>query len=375
MMAIARIFMLLFTPGPTPVPESVRQAMATPTLHHRTPEFEAIFKEAREKLMKLFGMDECVMLASTGTGAMQACVLNLCKTKALTINAGKFGERFGQIVKSAGKELVELKYEWNTPASLEDVKEALAQNADIDALFIQVSESAGGLRHPVEEIAAYVKSVNKDIMVVADGITAVGVERIDTTNIDALVAGSQKALMLPPGLAMIGLSNAAVENIGSGVDYYFNLATEIKKQQQNTTAWTAATTLIIGLNAILDEIEAEGMDALYDKTIARAAATQAALEAIGFSMYPQTPALSMSTVYSEDAEPIRKLLKTKYGVNMAGGQDHLKGNLFRINQMGLIPVYESAWVVNAIELALEELGKRPFDGTANKIFNEIYYKA
>lgn len=367
--------MLLFTPGPTPVPESVRQAMATPTLHHRTPEFEAIFKEAREKLMKLFGMDECVMLASTGTGAMQACVLNLCKTKALTVNAGKFGERFGKIVKAAGKELVELKYEWNTPASLEDVKEALAQNADIDALFVQVSESAGGLRHPVEEIAAYVKSVNKEIMVIADGITAVGVERIDTTNIDALVSGSQKALMLPPGLAMIGLSSAAVEKIGDGVDYYFNLASEIKKQQQNTTAYTAATTLIIGLNAILDEIVAEGIDTLYDNTIARAAATQTALEAIGFSMYPQTPALSMSTVYSEDAEPIRKLLKTKYGVNIAGGQDHLKGNLFRINQMGLIPVHESAWVVNAIEMALDELGKRPFDGTANKIFNEIYYKA
>jgi len=367
--------MLLFTPGPTPVPESVRQAMATPTLHHRTPEFEAIFKEAREKLMKLFGMDECVMLASTGTGAMQACVLNLCKTKALTVNAGKFGERFGKIVKTAGKELVELKYEWNTPVSLEDVKKALQENNDIDALFVQVSESAGGLRHPVEEIAAYVKSVNKDIMVVADGITAVGVERIDTTHIDALVAGSQKALMLPPGLAMIGLSAEAVEKMGEGADYYFNLASEVKKQQKNTTAYTAVTTLIIGLNAILDEIAVEGLDALYDNTIARAAATQGALEAIGFSMYPKTPALSMSTVYSEDAEPIRKLLKTKYGVNIAGGQDHLKGNLFRINQMGLIPVYESAWVVNAIEMALDELGKRTFDGTANRTFNKIYYKA
>lgn len=366
--------MLLFTPGPTPVPESVRQAMATPTLHHRTPEFEAIFKEAREKLMKLFGMDECVMLASTGTGAMQACVLNLCSTKALTVNAGKFGERFGKIVKTAGKELVELKYAWNTPVNLDDVKKALTEHTDIDALFVQVSESAGGLRHPVEEIARYVKSVNKDIMVVADGITAVGVERIDTTHIDALVAGSQKALMLPPGLAMIGLSNGAVEKIGSGEDYYFNLASEIKKQQQNTTAYTAATTLIIGLNAILDEIEVEGMDMLYANTISRAAATQAALEGIGFSMYPQTPALSMSTVYSEDAEPIRKLLKTKYAVSIAGGQDHLKGNLFRINQMGLIPVYESAWIVNAIELALDELGKRTFDGTANRIFNEVYYK-
>jgi aspartate aminotransferase-like enzyme len=348
--------------------------MATPTLHHRTPEFEAIFKEARERLLKLFGMDECVMLASSGTGAMQACVLNLCKTKALTINAGKFGERFSKIVTAMGKELVELKYEWNTPASLEDVKKALEENADIDTLFIQVSESAGGLRHPVEEIASYVKSVNPDIMVVADGITAVGVEKIDTTNIDALVAGSQKALMLPPGLAMIGLSSDAVERIGSGVDYYFNLASEIKKQQQNTTAYTAPTTLIIGLNAIFDAIDKEGLETLYVKTIARAKATQSALESIGLKIYPSTPALSMATVIDEDAEPIRKLLKTKYAVNMAGGQDHLKGKIFRINQMGLIPVNESVWVVNAVEMALSELGRRPFDGTASKTFNEVYFK-
>ncbi len=371
---LSRKMMLLFTPGPTPVPESVRQAMATPTLHHRTPEFEEIFKEARERLLKLFGMDECVMLASSGTGAMQACVLNLCKNKALTVNAGKFGERFGKIVTAMGKELVELKYEWNTPASLDDVKEALAQNSDIDALFIQVSESAGGLRHPVEEIAAYVKSIDSDIMVVADGITAVGVEKIDTTNIDALVAGSQKALMLPPGLAMIGLSSAAVERIGEGVDYYFNLASEIKKQQQNTTAYTAPTTLIIGLNAIFDEIDKEGLDTLYKNTAKRAEATQAALEAIGLTIYPRTPAKSMSTVIDADAEAIRKLLKTKYKVNMAGGQDHLKGKIFRINQMGLIAVHESVWVVNAIEMALAELGRRDFDGTASKTFNEVYFK-
>lgn len=365
--------MLLFTPGPTPVPESVRQAMATQTLHHRTPEFEAIFKEARERLLHLFGMEECVMLASSGTGAMQSCVLNLCKRKALTINAGKFGERFGKIVTAMGKELVELKYEWNTSAKLDDIKEALEENSDIDALFIQISESAGGLRHPVEEIASYVKSVNPNIIVVADGITAVGVERIDTTHIDALVAGSQKAFMLPPGLAMIGLSSLAVDRIGDGVDYYFNLASEIKKQRQNTTAYTAPTTLIIGLNAIFDEIEKKGIDTLYKETKARGKATQSALESIGLTIYPETPALSMSTILDNDAEPIRKLLKTKYGVNIAGGQDHLKGKIFRINQMGLISVHESAWVVNAIEMALSDLGRREFDGIANRTFNSVYF--
>jgi len=120
--------------------------------------------------------------------------------------------------------------------------------------------------------------------------------------------------------------------------------------------------------------EEEGIDTLYENTKARAKATQKALEAIGFSMYPKAPALSMTTVFDEDAEPIRKLLKSKYGVNIAGGQDHLKGKLFRINQMGLIPVYESAWVVNAIEMTLADLGRRAFDGTANKVFNENYFK-
>ncbi|MBN2825371.1 MAG: alanine--glyoxylate aminotransferase family protein [Campylobacterales bacterium] len=367
--------MLLFTPGPTPVLESVRQAMATATLHHRTPEFEAIFKEARENLIRMFNMPEAVMFASSGTGAMQSAFLHLCKSKALTINSGKFGERFGKIADAFNIPKVELKYEWDTPASLDDVKEALEANPDIDAIFIQISESAGGLRHPVEAIAALAKEFNPDIMIVADGITAVGVEPIDTTHIDALITGSQKALMLPPGLAMIGLSNSAIAKIGEGVDYYFNLALELKKQRENTTAYTAATTLIIGLNAMFNEIEkAGGFEVLYSDTARRAKATLAALNAIGLQSYPVVPALSMTTVMDENAEAIRKLLKNKYGVNMAGGQDHLKGKIFRINQMGLIPVYESAWVVNAIEMALDELGKRAYDGLANRVFNEIYYK-
>ena len=211
-------------------------------------------------------------------------------------------------------------------------------------------------------------------MVVADGITAVGVEKIDITHIDALITGSQKAFMLPPALAMIGLSKEAVTKIDKGEDYYFNLASEIKKQQQNTTAYTAPTTLIIGLNAMFEAIEEEGLESLYINTKKRALATQNALEAIGFTMYPKTPALAMSTVFDKDAEPIRKLLKTKYGVNIAGGQDHVKGKLFRINQMGLIPVNESAWVVNAIELALGDIGRRDFDGSASRVFNETYFK-
>ena len=367
--------MLLFTPGPTPVPESVRLAMATPTLHHRTPEFEAIFKETRELLFNLFQTDEVIMLASSGTGAMEAAVTNLCHDTLLSVNSGKFGERFGKIALATGLKNVEIKHEWDTAASVEEVVAAVKANPNIDALAIQVSESAGGLRHPVEEIASAVKAINPKIMVIADGITAVGVEPIDVSNIDCLIAGSQKALMLPPGLSILGLSHAAIEKTGEGKGYYLNLASEIKKQKQNTTAYTAATTLIIGLRAVLQEIEAEGgIDRLYADTALRAEATGKALKALGLHIYPGTAAPSMSTIDDENAKEIRDLLKSDFGVNVAGGQDHLKGKIFRINQMGLIAPYEMVAAVNAVELALAKLGRRDFDGTASRVFNETYFK-
>lgn len=368
---------MLLTPGPTPVPEFVRKAMADVTIHHRTPEFEAIFAQTRELLFELYEMDEVVMLASSGSGAMEACVTNLTHKKALTINSGKFGERFGKICKAFDIEYTEIKNEWNTPVSVEAVVEVVKNDKDIDAIFIQLCESAGGLRHPVEQLAKEVKKINKNITIVADGITAVGVEKIDTTNLDAVITGSQKALMLPPGLAVIGFSNDAVEKIEKkSRGFYFNLATEIKKQKTNTTAWTAATTLIIGLKEILTYIKQNiGFDKLFEDTSKRADATKEALTAIGLEIYPNVPANAMTAIFSEHSNEIRKILKTKYNVNIAGGQDHLKGKIFRINHMGLVEDFEATWVVNAIELALDELGVRTFDGTASKVFSSKMFKA
>jgi aspartate aminotransferase-like enzyme len=365
---------MLLTPGPTPVPEFVRTAMSDLTLHHRTPEFEAIFAKTRNLLLELFDMPECVMLASSGTGAMEACITNLTHSKALTINAGKFGERFGKICDAHNINSTELKYDWNTPASTGDILNAIKKDDTIDAVFIQVCESAGGLRHPVEQIAWEVKQHNPNIMIVADGITAVGVEKIDTTNIDALITGSQKALMLPPGLSMIGFSEDAVAKIEKKpAGYYFNLLSEIKKQKQNTTAYTAATTLIIGLGAILEKLKEDGFNHLYYRTAVRADATRKALKAIGLEVYPATPANAMTTIYSENSNALRKILKDKYNVNIAGGQDHLKGKIFRINHMGLVEDFEAAWVVNAIEKAMDDLGIRVFNGIANKTFMEGYF--
>ncbi|NPA87746.1 MAG: alanine--glyoxylate aminotransferase family protein [Epsilonproteobacteria bacterium] len=361
--------MILATPGPVEIPLFVRETFLKETIHHRTPEFKEILLEALERFKKITHLPNAVFLSSSGTGAMEAAVINSVKKKALTINAGKFGERWGKICEAHGIEFKEIKYDWDTPASVDEVIAAIEEDKDIDTFFIQISESAGGLRHPVEEIAAEIKLINPDIIVVADGITALGVEDIDTSNIDIVIGGSQKAFMLPPGLAMLGLSDKAVERIGKGRGFYFNLANEIKKQKEGTTAFTPATSLIIALNEVMKKLEEIGLDKHYETTAKRHKAIIAAIEAIGLSIFPQVPALSMAAVYFEKAEELRKILKTKYEVNVAGGQDFMKGKLFRINNMGLIEDYKMEHILNSIELALDELGIRKYDATAVKVYS------
>jgi len=361
--------MILATPGPVEIPLFVRETFLKETIHHRTPEFKAILIEALDRFKRITHLPEAVFLTSSGTGAMEAAVINTVKKKALTINAGKFGERWGKICEAFNIPYKELKYDWDTPASVDEVIAAVESDEDIDTVFIQISESAGGLRHPVEEIAAELELIRDDIIVVADGITALGVEDIDTSNIDIVIGGSQKAFMLPPGLAMMGLSEAAVERIGKGRGFYFNLANEIKKQREGTTAFTPATNHIIALNEVMKKLEEIGLDKHYENTAKRHKAMIAAIEAIGLSIFPQVPALSMAAVYFEKAEELRKILKTKYEVNVAGGQDFMKGKLFRINNMGLIEDYKMEHILNSVELALDELGIRKYDATAVKVYS------
>jgi aspartate aminotransferase-like enzyme len=360
--------MILATPGPVEIPYFVRETFLKETIHHRTPEFKAILLDTLERFKSVTHLPEALFLTSSGSGAMEAAVINIVKKKALTINAGKFGERWGKICAAFDIPFREIKYDWDTPASVDDIVAAIEEDNEIDSIFIQISESAGGLRHPVEEIAAEVKLINPDIIIVADAITAMGVEDIDTTNIDVLVGGSQKAFMLPPGLAMLGLSKNAVERIGKGEGFYFNLANEIKKQREGSTSFTPATSLIIALNEVLKKLEEIGFDKHYENTAKRHAALLASIEAIGLSIFPQEPAKSMAAVYSEKAEEIRKILKEKYKINVAGGQDFMKGKLFRINNMGIIEENKMQYIVNSLELALDELGIRKYDGSAVRVY-------
>jgi aspartate aminotransferase-like enzyme len=361
--------MILLTPGPTAVPENVRVAMSGETLHHRTKEFEKIFGDTRELLKKLFNMPEALMLASTGTGAMEACMLNLTHKKALTVNGGKFGERFGKIAKAFNIPYTELVVPWGESIDVQTVVDAIKNDSEIDAFFVQISESSTGARHPAEEIAKELKKIRPEIMIVCDGITAVGVEPIDTMHIDALITGSQKALMLPPAMAMIGLSDAAVVKIESKpAGFYFNLATELKNQRKNTTAWTAPTTITQGLLKVLTDLFEYGIENKYADVKNLALSTRAALEAIGLKQFPKNPALSMSTYCFDGANNLRKILQNEFKVNIAGGQDALNDKIFRINHMGYVEFYHAAWAVEAVEIAMEKMGVRTFDGSASKNF-------
>ena len=366
--------MILATPGPVEIPLFVRETFLGETIHHRTPEFKAILLETLDRFKNITHLPYNVFLSSSGSGAMEAAVINTVKNKALTINAGKFGERWGKICAAHNIDFKEIKYDWDKPAQIDDIIAAIKEDSSIDTLFIQISESAGGLRHPVEDIAAEVKLVNEDIIIVADGITALGVEDIDTSNIDIVIGGSQKAFMLPPGLSMLGVSEKALKRIGKGKGFYFNLANEIKKQSEGSTSFTPATSHIIALNEVLKKLESIGLKNHYENTKKRHNALLHSLEELGLSIFPENPALSMAAVYFEKAEELRSILK-KYEVNVAGGQDHLKGKLFRINNMGIIEDYKMAHIINAVELALDELGIRKYDASGVRVYSEEKIKS
>jgi aspartate aminotransferase-like enzyme len=256
----------LLAPGPTPVPESVLLAMAQPIFHHRTPQFEALFAETSQGLQKLFKTTQDVlMLASSGSGAMEAAVTNTTSPgdRVLVVNGGKFGERWGKIAAAYGLAVTELEVEWGTAVDPAAIQRALKEHPETKLVLMQGSETSTTALHPVAEVAKITREA--DTLLVVDGITAVGVLDVpmDAWGIDVLLTGSQKALMLPPGLAFIALSDRAWRAVAAAKSprFYFDLKRERDNQQKHTTAWTPAISLIFGLHESLRLMFAEGLDA------------------------------------------------------------------------------------------------------------------
>ena len=371
----------VFTPGPVAVPSEVLLEMAKPIIHHRTKEFEAIFAEVREGLKYIFDTkEEVFVLAASGTGAMEAAVVNTLSggDKVLVINGGKFGERWGKIARAYGLDVVEMKVEWGYSADPAEVEKALDADPSIKAVLFQASETSTGVLHPTKEIAAITRKRDGVISIV-DGITGVGVFPLefDEWGIDVLVGGSQKAFMLPPGLSFIALSKKAWKFYESSnlPKFYFDLKPALKNAENNTTPYTPAVTLIIGLAAVLRRFRAEGRDAMQKRHEKLAFAMREAMKAIGLDPYVKSvPSPALTTIVAPPeigSGPVIKALASEFGITVANGQDQAKGVIFRISHIGDIDVTDTITAVAAIESVLNGLGYKFDFGAATKKASEI----
>ena len=354
----------LLSPGPTPVPNEVSLAMSETMIHHRTPQFNKVFEEARQGLKKLFGTkNDVLMLASSGTGAMEASIANLFSPgdKVLVVNGGKFGERWLNISNAYGLNPIDLKVEWGKAVRVEEIEKQLKAHPDLQGVMVQASETSTTALHPVKEIAKLTK--NGPLFIV-DGVTAVGVLSIpvDEWGIDVLVTGSQKALMLPPGLGFIALSDRAWEKSKKArlPRFYFDLNLERKNQQKGSGAFTPAVSLIFGVRASLDMIEREGLSRVYARHARMSRATRAAAVALGLKLLaPDDPSPAATGIFLPqgiDADRVLEYLRDRMNVVLAEGQDQLKGKVIRIAHVGFMGAFDVITAIAALEMALRKFG-------------------
>ncbi len=358
----------MLAPGPTPVPDRVLLAMAQPMIHHRTPQFSAIFAEVKEDLKYLFQTKQDVLiLAASGTGAMEGSVTNLFSPgdEVIVINGGKFGERWGKISESYGLKAHWLNVEWGKAVDPKDVKKILDANPKIKGIMVQASETSTAVAHPVKELAQFTKN-RQDCLLIVDGITAVGVFPVpmDELGIDVLVSGSQKAFMLPPGLAFAALSEKAWKFMETAKcpRFYFDFKKERKNLKDNTTAYTPAASLIIGLREALRMIKEEGLENVFARHNRLARATRAAVKAMNLKpLAPDSPSDATTGVYvpeGVDGGKLVKYLRDEMGITLAGGQDHLKGKILRIAHLGYIDTFDIIVAISSIEMALRKFGHK-----------------
>lgn len=355
----------LYAPGPTPVPEEALTEMAKPILHHRTPAFEAVIEEVRDLLKWLYKTKEEVLLfSSSGSGAMEASLINCMSKgdKALVVDGGKFGERWWKIAKAYGLDYEVIKVEWGQAVD-PSIIEAKLKEDDYRVVCVQASETSTGVSHPIKEIADIVKKHDQTLLLV-DGITAVGVMDlpVDDWGIDVLVAGSQKAFSLPPGLAFASVSQKAWAFVEKSdiPKFYFNFVKERDSILKNTTAWTPAVSLIMGLRVVLRRMKEEGHEAMYERHHKMGLAVREAAKACGLELFaPEAPSSAITAIWGPDREnggAIVKYLRDKLNMTIAGGQEHAKGKIFRIGHLGYYDAMDMITVWSAIEMALTDVG-------------------
>ncbi len=355
----------LMAPGPTPVPSNVLLAMAQPMIHHRTPEYEALFVEVRAGLKKLFQTaQDVVPFTCSGTGALEAAVVNTLSAgdRVAVVQAGKFGERWVEIARAYGLDVLELASPFGGTVSPARVEEALAKYPGIKAVLTQHSESSTGVLHDVRGYAAVTAKHPAILIVDAVSSLAIADLQMDAWGVDVVVAGSQKGLMLPPGLAFCALSDKAWAKTKTSTlpKYYFNITDERKFVAKNEAHFTPAVSIVVGLREVLRMIESEGLANVFRRHDRLARATRAGVEALGLEVFAKaTPSPALTPVVSPrgiDSETIVAAYSQAHNITIAGGQGEMKGKLFRLGHMGYADEFDVIVALAALEQVLAALG-------------------
>lgn len=355
----------LFTPGPTPVPETVMLKMAEPIIHHRNPEFAEVLTRVHQNLQYLFQTQQpVVVLTSSGTGGVESTFVSLFSPgdTIITLNGGKFGERWVKMPKAYGLTVVEVKIEWGKAPSAAQVAEVLKAHPEAKAVYIVHSETSTGTATDVKTLAKVIHE-NSNALVCVDGITAVGAHemRFDEWGIDVCVTGSQKGLMIPPGLAFVALSKRAIEKMESSTlpKFYFDLRKAVKSWQANDTPWTPAVSLVIGVDAALQMLKAEGIENIWKRHERLANAIRCGVTALGLKLFSDSASYAVTPVWLPEGvewKAFNKILKSKYGITIAGGQDDFTGKIFRISHLGYYDEFDMVTMMTALEMTLKECG-------------------
>jgi aspartate aminotransferase-like enzyme len=355
----------LMAPGPTPVPSNVLLAMAQPMIHHRTPEYEALFTEVRAGLQRLFQTSQDVVpFTCSGTGALEAAVVSTLSAgdTVAVVRAGKFGERWVEIARAYGVNVIELSAPFGETVAPARVEEVLAKTPDVKAVLTQHSESSTGVLHDVRAYAAITKRFRA--ILVVDAVSSLGIAELpmDAWGVDVIVAGSQKGLLLPPGLAFCALSEKAwaATRTSTLPKYYFDVAKERQANAKNDVRFTPAVSIVVGLREVLRMLEAEGWDNVFRRHERLARATRAGVEALGLQMFAKaTPSPALTAVVSPrgiDSEKIVAAFSQTHNITIAGGQGEMKGTLFRLGHMGYAAEFDVIIALAALEQVLADLG-------------------
>ncbi len=371
----------LLTPGPTPLYPPALHAMMGSDIHHRTEDFRQLYRRVLADLKEVFGTsNDVLVLVASGTGAMEAAVSNFFSPAdpVIVCSAGKFGERWVEITRAFGLDVTVLEADYGDVVSPDRVAEALARRPGVRGVFVQASETSTGAAHDVRAMGEAVS--RSGAIFVVDAITGLGTMPLDIDGwgLDVVIGGSQKAFMIPPGLAFLSVSPKAWARAGSATlpRYYFDLSKEKKSAEKGESSWTPSTTLLLALAEALAYIRSVGMDKLIENAQALARATRAAVTALGLELFaPKAPAASVTAVKAPagvDSGVIVKEFRTRFGSIIANGQGSMRGKIFRIAHLGYFDFADLFAVIAELEIILAALGRPVCFGAGVAAAQHVY---